>query len=68
MLRKINPETARAAVLEYLDSNGGNITDAAYVFSISRPIVYKIIRKKKEGNLQEKLRSRKSCVFNRDTK
>ena len=57
MLRKINPETARAAVLEYLDSNGGNITDAAYVFSISRPIVYKIIRKKKEGNLQDSSRT-----------
>lgn len=56
MLRSINPETARAAVLEYLGSNGGNISDCAYVFSISRPIVYKTIRKKKEGNLQDSSR------------
>ena len=57
MLRKINPETARAAVLEYLDSNGGNIADCASVFSISRPIVYKIICKKKEGNLSDSSRT-----------
>ncbi len=28
-LRKVNPETARLAVLEYLKSNGGNISHAA---------------------------------------
>lgn len=57
MLRKISPETARAAVLEYLTSNGGNITDCAYVFSITRPIVYKIIRKKAEGSLSDSSRA-----------
>ena len=57
MLRKINPETARAAVLEYLDSNGGNISDCAYVFSITRPIVYKAIRKRNEGSLLDSSRT-----------
>ena len=28
-LRWVNPETARLAVLEYLKTNGGNISDAA---------------------------------------
>jgi len=57
MLRKISPETARAAVLEYLNSNGGNITDCAYVFGINRPIVYKTIRKRNEGNLRDSSRT-----------
>jgi len=57
MLRKISPEAAREAVLEYLNSNGGNISDCASVFSISRPIVYKAIRKKKEGSLQDSSRT-----------
>lgn len=57
MLRKINPETARAAVFEYLDSNGGNITDCVHVFGISRPIVYKAIRKRSEGSLRDSSRA-----------
>ena len=57
MLRKINPETARMAVLEYLDSNGGNITNCAYAFSITRPIVYKAIRKRNEGSLLDSSRT-----------
>lgn len=57
MLRKINPETARMAVLEYLDSNGGNITDCGRVFCITRPIVYKAIRKRNEGSLLDSPRA-----------
>lgn len=57
MLRKINPETARMAVLEYLDSNGGNIADCACVFNITRPIVYKAIRKRDEGSLKDSSRT-----------
>ena len=39
MLRKINPETARMAVLEYLDSNGGNITDL-HMYLVSQDQLY----------------------------
>lgn len=35
-LRKINPEAARLAVIEYLKTNKGNISDAARVFGIQR--------------------------------
>jgi transposase-like protein len=49
-LRKINPEAARRAVLEYLKSNGYNISQAALVFGINRTVVYDILRKEKEGN------------------
>ena len=53
MLRKINPEAARLAVLELLDSNGNNISDCAKIFGITRPIVYKAIKKRQEGNLSD---------------
>lgn len=57
MLRKISPETARLAVLEYLKSNGNNISDAAAVFNIQRRIVYKALKKEKEGNLSDSKRT-----------
>ena len=44
-LRKVNPETARLAVLEYLKSNRHNISDAARVFGINRCVVYDILKK-----------------------
>lgn len=56
-LRKINPEAARAAVLEYFASNRENIAECARTFGITRPIVYKILRKKKEGNLSDSSRT-----------
>ncbi|MDO8638202.1 MAG: hypothetical protein Q7R43_01405 [Candidatus Daviesbacteria bacterium] len=43
LLRKINPETARTAVLEFLKSNKGNVTKTAQVFGIQRSTVYNII-------------------------
>ena len=52
-LRTINPETARLAVLEYLKTNKGNIADCAKVFGITRPVIYDILRKKRNGNLQD---------------
>ena len=58
-LRKINPEAARTAVLEYLKSNGGNVSDCAKVFGLTRTVVYDIIRKFKEGNLQDRSRTPK---------
>jgi transposase len=55
-LRKINPETARQAVLEYLKTNGRNISEAARVFGINRPVVYDILKKQAEGDLKDRLR------------
>lgn len=60
-LRRINPETARSAVLEYLKTNGGNIAHAARTFGINRPVVYDILRKEEEGNLKDRPRRPKSC-------
>ena len=48
-LRKINPEAARMAVLQYLKSNGGNISDAARVFGINRPVVHDILSRQGRG-------------------
>ena len=55
-LREINPETARRAVLEYLKSNGHNISQTALVFGINRTVVYDILRKEREGNLKDRSR------------
>jgi len=53
-LRKINPEAARRAVLEYLKTNNHNISEAASIFGINRPVVYHIIKKEKEGDLRDR--------------
>ena len=53
-LREINPEAARRAVLEYLKTNQGNISQTAQLFSITRAVVYDIIRKDKEGDLRDR--------------
>lgn len=53
-LRRVNPEAARMAVIEYLKTNGGNIADTARVFGIQRPVVYDILKKEKEGNLKDR--------------
>jgi len=54
-LRKINPETARAAVLEYLKTNT-NISQAAWMFGITRAVLYNILKKEKEGDLRDRSR------------
>jgi transposase len=56
-LRKINPEAARLAVIEYLSTNKGNISDAARVFGLQRTVVYDILKKKKEGDLRDRSRA-----------
>jgi transposase len=56
-LRKTNPAAARLAVVEYLSSNGNNISDAAEVFGINRCIIYKILRKKEAGDLSDAKRT-----------
>jgi len=56
-LRKINPEAARQAVLEYLKANRGNIADTARAFGITRPVVYDILKKQREGDLKDRSRA-----------
>lgn len=53
-LRNINAEAARRAVLEYLKSNGHNISRTAEVFGINRPVIYDILKKNQEGNLKDR--------------
>lgn len=64
-LRKINPEAARRAVLGYLKTNNRNISQAACVFGMNRPVIYDIIKKEQEGNLRD--RSRAPCHQPRKT-
>jgi transposase len=52
-LRKINPEAARQAVVEYLESNGGLAADAARMFAINRSVVHDILKKQAEGDLRD---------------
>ncbi len=52
-LRKINPQAARRAVIDYLKSNGHNISHTALTVGINRTVVYDIIRKEAEGNLDD---------------
>ena len=58
-LRRINPEAARQAVIEYLKTNGRNISEAASTFGVNRSVVYDIIRKEQEGDLKDRSRSPK---------
>jgi transposase len=53
-LRKINPEAARKAVLEYLSSNGHNIAATATMFGVTRKVVYDIITKESQGDLTDR--------------
>ena len=53
-LRKINPETARRAVLEYLASCGRNIAQTVRAFGVTRATVYAICHKEREGDLTDR--------------
>lgn len=53
-LRRVNPEAARQAVLEYLKTNGGNKAAAARAFGINRTVVYDILKKAAEGDLRDR--------------
>jgi putative transposase len=53
-LRKINPEAARRAVLEYLKSNRANISEAARIFGVNRPVIYDILSKQRQGDLKDR--------------
>ena len=58
-LRKINPEAARQAVLDYLKSTGGNVSRTAKVFGINRCVVYDILKKQASGDLSDRPRTPK---------
>lgn len=60
-LRKVNPEAARLAVLQYLKGNSGNISDAACVFNVNRPVVYDILKKEKAGSLADRSKRPHTC-------
>ncbi len=55
-LRQINPEAARRAVLAYLETSG-NISQTARMFSITRVVVYCILKKEREGDLRDRSRA-----------
>jgi transposase-like protein len=52
-LRRINPEAARQAVLNYLHSSGG-VSATARIFGINRSVVYDIQRRAREGDLADR--------------
>jgi transposase len=56
-LRRINPEAARCAVLEYLAGCGHNVTETARTFGITRPVVYTILAKQRDGDLGDRSRA-----------
>lgn len=52
-LRKISPKAARQAILQILRSNSGNVTATAQMLHTTRRTIYKAIRKKEEGDLDD---------------
>lgn len=58
-LRRINPEAARQAVLEYRASCGHNISHTARAFGITRAVVYDILTKQRQGSLRDRSRTPK---------
>jgi transposase-like protein len=53
-LRRINPEAARRAVLDYLASVDGNVSGTARAFGIRRTVVYDILRRDRAGSLADR--------------
>ena len=58
-LRALDPPAARMAVLNYLESIGGNIRQTAKVFGINRCVVYDILKKQASGDLADRPRTPK---------
>jgi transposase-like protein len=52
-LRRISPEAARQAVLDYLASVDGNVSAAARAFGVNRRVVYDILRRARSGSLAD---------------
>ena len=58
-LRQSNPAAARQAILQILKAHNGNVSKTARILNITRATVYKAIRKKAEGNLEDQSRAPK---------
>ena len=56
-LRSLDPPAARMAVLNYLESIGGNIRQTAKVFGVNRCVVYDILKKQAQGDLTDRSRA-----------
>ena len=54
VLRRIKPEAARRAVLEYLSSCNHNVAQTARAFGVTRATVYAIRDKAREGDLADR--------------
>jgi transposase len=53
-LRRIDPEAARRAVLDYLSSVDGNVSATARAFGVQRSVVYDIQRRARAGSLADR--------------
>jgi transposase len=56
-LRRLDPATARQAVLDYLHAANGNVSAAARAFGINRTVVYDIQRRARDGVLADRSRA-----------
>lgn len=55
-LRKTDPEAARQAVIRFLEASNHNVSRTASFFGINRSVVYDIISKAEEGDLEDRPR------------
>jgi len=58
-LRTISPKAARQAILQILAANKGNVSATARLLGVTRKTVYKALRKKAAGNLEDASRAPK---------
>lgn len=56
-LRAISSKAARQAILQLLKGNRGNVAETARILSVTRPTIYKAIKKRHEGNLDDSSRA-----------
>lgn len=62
VLRKINPEAARTAILQYAASVNNNISLTASFFGVTRLTVYDILEKSKVGDLNDRHKAPKKVA------
>lgn len=60
-LRTISPKASRQAILQILKSNKGNVAHTARVLHTTRPTIYKALRKKEEGSLDDSSKRPLNC-------
>jgi transposase len=52
-LRAISPKAARQAILQVLEANKGNVSKTADTLGVTRRTIYKALKKKEQGNLND---------------